>query len=137
MVNNMASKWMWQVIEIFMQSDTDDVIWLYENEECANETLTICEKREAVPNVINYMKVINNMQIPENVDDFQYHYRVSRDFFDIILGEFFENLLRKGHGQHETVTPEIQLLVGLCYMANMQSMRELAHVHQFIQVNCS
>ena len=119
---------MWQVIEMFMESDTDDFMWLYANEECANETLAICEKRESVPNVMNYMEVINNMQIPENVDDFRYHYRVSRDFFDVILGELFENLLRKGHGQHETVTPEKQLLVGLCYMANMQSMRELAHV---------
>ena len=126
---------MWQVIEMFMESDTDDFMWLYANEECANETLAICEKRESVPNVINYMEVINNMQIPENVDDFRYHYRVSRYFFDVILGELFENLLRKGHGQHETVTPEKQLLVGLCYMANMQSMRTGTCV-QFIQVNC-
>ena len=80
---------MWQVIEMFMESDTDDFMWLYANEECANETLAICEKRESVPNVINYMDVINNMLIPENVDDFRYHYRVSRFFFDVILGELF------------------------------------------------
>jgi len=52
------------------------------------------------------MEVINNMQIPENVDDFQYHYRVSRDLFDVILGELYETFVRKGQGQHETVSPE-------------------------------
>ena len=67
--------------------------------------LAICEKREVVPNFINYMEVIYNMQIPANVDDFRYHYRASRDFFYVILGELSENLLRKGHWQHETVTP--------------------------------
>ena len=38
MVNNMASISMWQVIEMFMESDTYDFMWLLANEECGNET---------------------------------------------------------------------------------------------------
>ncbi|KAL3859806.1 hypothetical protein ACJMK2_009999, partial [Sinanodonta woodiana] len=63
-----------------------------------------------------------------HIDDFQYHYCVSRHSFDIILGEFYDSLLRKCKGTHETLTPEKQLLVGLCYLANNQSMREVAHI---------
>jgi hypothetical protein len=74
------------------------------------------------------MDVINEMRIPENIDDFQYHYIVSRHLFDIILGELYGTLVRNGKGKYETGTPEKQLLVGLSCLSNMQSMREVAHV---------
>ena len=74
------------------------------------------------------MDVINEMRISENIDDFQYHNRVSRHLFDIILGELYGTLVRNGKGKYETVTPEKQLLVGLSCLSNMQSMREVAHV---------
>jgi hypothetical protein len=85
-------------------------------------------RRDYVPKVPNYMgSVIQEMGMPENIDDFQVHYRVTRHLFDILLEMTFQNLLATGSGPHENVTPEKKLLVGLSYLANTQSMREVAH----------
>jgi len=111
-----------------LMDDDDDMLLRYIDEQNIYEGLTILQRRESVPNVAGYMDVINEMRIPENIDDFQYHYRVSRHLFDIILGELYGTLVRNGKGRYETVTPEKQLLVGLSYLSNMQSMREVAHV---------
>jgi hypothetical protein len=46
------------------------------------------------------MDVINEMRIPENIDDFQYHYRVSRHLFDIILGELYGTLVKNIRDRH-------------------------------------
>ena len=56
--------------------DDDDMLQRYIDEQNIYEGLTILQRRESVPNVSGYMNVINEMRIPENIDDFQYHYRV-------------------------------------------------------------
>jgi predicted DNA-binding protein YlxM (UPF0122 family) len=85
-------------------------------------------RRDYVPKVPNYIGcVIREMGIPENIDDFRVHYRVSRHLFDILLEMTYQSLLVTGSGPHENVSPEKKLLVGLCYLANTQSMREVAH----------
>ena len=124
--------------------DTDDLMWSFMKNQSSNDILICNQRRDSVPNIDHYMDVINRMRIPENIDDFKYHYRLSRNLFDVILGEVYDILVRKGKGQHETVTPEKQLLVGICYLANTQSMREVAHtfnlskstVHRIINDVC-
>lgn len=49
--------------------------------------------------------------------------RTTTELVDIILGELYGTLVRNMKGKYETVTPEKQLLVGLSYLSNMQSMR--------------
>ena len=56
-----------RLLEMLME-DNDDMIWGYINEQSYYETSAILQKRESVPNVVGYMEVINNMQIPENVE---------------------------------------------------------------------
>ncbi|XP_033730191.1 protein ALP1-like [Pecten maximus] len=68
------------------------------------------------------------MDVPQNVDDFRSHFRISRNTFDIILQDIYHSLLLKGKGQHDTVSPDKQLAVCLWYLANQESMREVAHL---------
>ncbi|KAL3856953.1 hypothetical protein ACJMK2_011659 [Sinanodonta woodiana] len=131
MVDNMAdfSTFHRMLIDFFADDDEDRMFQFRELQRSDEAMVLKNTKRESVPNVRNYIdNVINVMRLPQHFDDFQYHYRVSRHLFDIILGELYDSLLRKGKGTHETVTPGKQLLVGLCYLANNQSMREVAHI---------
>lgn len=85
------------------------------------------------------------MAVPQHIDDFKMHYRISRDVFHIILESVQDLLIRGGRGPHDTVTPEKQLLVCVSYLATNQSMRETAHffnlskstVHQIIKEVCN
>ncbi|KAL3891299.1 hypothetical protein ACJMK2_003561 [Sinanodonta woodiana] len=113
----------------FFADDDEDRMFQFREIQRSDEAMVFKNTRsESVPNVANNIdNVINVMRLPQHVD-FQYHYCVSRPFFDIILGELHDSLLRKYKGTHETVTPEKQLLVGLCYLANNQSMREVTDI---------
>ena len=71
----------------------------------------------------DYMGVIREMDLPDNIDDFRVHYRVSRHLFDILLQMTYESLVSIGTGPHENIPPEKKLLVCLCYLANNQSGR--------------
>jgi hypothetical protein len=84
-------------------------------------------RRDCVPKVVNYMtEVIEQMGIPEHIDDFKVHYRISRDTFYIVL----DTLIRNGKGPHEPVSPEKQLLVCLSFLASPTSMRETGHIYR-------
>jgi len=102
-------------------------------------------RRDYVPKVVNYMtEVIEQMGIPEHIDDFKAHYCMSRDTFYIVLENIQDTLIRNGKGPHEAVSPEKQLLVCLSYLASPTSMRETGHifglpkstVHQIIHEVC-
>lgn len=90
-------------------------------------------------------EIVGQMDIPEHVDDFKTHFRISRDVFHIVLENINDSLIRAGNGPHQNVPPEKQLLVGLSYLATSQSMRETAHifclskstVHQIVKDVCS
>jgi hypothetical protein len=70
------------------------------------------------------IEVIEQMGIPEYIDDFKAHYRMSRDAFYIVLQNIQDTLIRNGKGPHEAVSPEKQLLVCLSYLVSPTSMRE-------------
>ena len=77
-----------------------------------------------VPKIVHYMiEVIEQMGIPEYIDDFKAHYRMSRDAFYIVLQNIQDTLIRNGKGPHEAVSPEKQLLVCLSYLVSPTSMR--------------
>jgi hypothetical protein len=51
--------------------------------------------RGYVPKVVNYMtEVIEQMGIPEHIDDFKADYRMSRDTFYIVLENIQDTLIR-------------------------------------------
>jgi hypothetical protein len=54
-------------------------------------------------------EVIEQMGIPEHIDDFKVHFRMSRDTFYIVLESIQDTLIRNGKGPHEAVSPEKQL----------------------------
>jgi hypothetical protein len=57
-------------------------------------------RRDYVPKVVNYMtEVIEQMGIPEHIDDFKAHYRMSRDTFYIVLENIQDTLIRNGMSQ--------------------------------------
>ena len=88
-------------------------------------------RRDYVPKVVNYMtEVIEQMGIPEHIDDFKVHFRMSRDTFYIVLESIQDTLIRNGKGPHEAVSPEKQLLVCLSYLASPTSMRETGHIYR-------
>ena len=52
-------------------------------------------RRDYVPKVVNYMtEVIEQMGIPEHIDDFKVHYRMSRDTFYTVLENIQDTLIR-------------------------------------------
>lgn len=116
----------WEMIQ-----DDDEEELLYQFKKIRNTRLVVWlinSRRDSVPNVDQYMSsVIHLLDLPENIDDFKYHFRVSRDLFNAVLNDIHPILLRQGTGPEESVEPEKQLLVCLCYLANCQSMREVAH----------
>ncbi|XP_021379463.1 protein ANTAGONIST OF LIKE HETEROCHROMATIN PROTEIN 1-like [Mizuhopecten yessoensis] len=68
------------------------------------------------------------MILPENVDDFKTHYRLSRNMFDCLLERVRDDLIKDFHGGRNPINPDKQLLVFLNYIGNQQSMRECAHI---------
>ena len=63
-------------------------------------------RRDYVPKVVNYLpEVIEQMEIPEHIDDFKVHYRMSRDTFYIVLENIQDTLIRNGKCPHEVVSP--------------------------------
>ncbi|KAH3694962.1 hypothetical protein DPMN_082409 [Dreissena polymorpha] len=117
------------IINEFTDDEYDNE--LYNRAESLNRN-TCCMftslRRDYVPKEPNYMgSVIREIRIPENIDDFRVDYRVTRHLFDILLEMTYNNLLVTGSGPDENVSPEKKLLVTLCYLANTQSMREVAH----------
>ncbi|XP_069131771.1 uncharacterized protein [Argopecten irradians] len=84
--------------------------------------------RPSVPKINTYMGVIDDMILPENVDDFKTHYRLSRDMFDCLLERVRDDLIKDFRGGRCPINPDKQLLVFLNYLGNQQSMRECAHI---------
>lgn len=79
-------------------------------------------RRDYVPKVPNYMvSVIREIRIPENMDDFRVHYRVTRHLFNILLETTYQSLITTGSGPRENVSSEKNLLVGLCCLAGSRS----------------
>ena len=63
-----------------------------------------------------------------NLDDFRYHYRVTRGAYEILLTTISPVLdIQQARGDRYDTSPETQLLVFLWYMATQQSMREIGH----------
>lgn len=103
------------------------------DEQNIYEGLTILQRRESVPNVAGYMDVINEMRIPENIDDFQYHYRVSRHLFDIILGELYGTLVKNIRDRHSG-----EATVGWIELSFKHTIHERGDTCiQFIKINCT
>lgn len=73
-------------------------------------------------------EIVGQMDIPEHVDDFKTHFRISRDVFHIVLENINDSLIRAGNGPHQNVPPKKQLFVVLSYLATSQAMRETAHI---------
>ena len=113
----------------FLHEEEEDIALAYFNQfRNIGQLLEAAQKRETVPKEVDYKSVIGSMSVPENIDDSRVHYRLSRHLFDVILQDVCPLLLREGSGPFENVSPEKQLLVCLCSLANNQSMREGAHI---------
>ncbi|XP_062582430.1 uncharacterized protein LOC134244176 [Saccostrea cucullata] len=92
-------------------------------------SLALIQSRDSVPKITSYMQdVYPNFEIPENIDDFSAHFRISRNLFEIVLQEVYQTLKLGGTGRYEAITPDRQLLLTLWYLANLSSMREVAHI---------
>lgn len=68
-------------------------------------------------------EIVGQMDIPEHVDDFRTHSRISTDVFYIVLENCNDSLIRARIGPHQ--------LVSLSYLATSQSMRETAYCYIF------
>nr|XP_022311849.1 protein ANTAGONIST OF LIKE HETEROCHROMATIN PROTEIN 1-like [Crassostrea virginica] len=118
-----------KVILPFCEFMDDDDSYFYQHHTEETCALVLSQKREWTPKVSNYMEtVFHEFSIPENIDDFRVHYRVSRHLFEILLQEIYESILLRGTGPQETTQPHKQLLVTLWYLSNMASMREVGHI---------
>ena len=128
--NNMAGfPTLLKVILPFCEFMDDDDSYFYQHHTEETCALVLSQKREWTPKVSNYMEtVFHEFSIPENIDDFRVHYRVSRHLFEILLQEIYESILLRGTGPQETTQPHKQLLVTLWYLSNMASMREVGHI---------
>ena len=115
-------------------------LWLFFRRLCAslcsNYSWTIVDgtptvmysnlRREHVPNVSDYVAgTVRLMTIPDNVDDFPTHFRVSRK---LCKWKRYKEDCCNRISTKQTVTPEKQLLVFLWYISNMSSMGEVKHV---------
>jgi hypothetical protein len=80
-------------------------------------------------------EVIEQMGIPEHIDDFKVHFRMSRDTFYIVLESIQDTLIRNGKGPHEAVSPEKQLLVCLGYLASIKIATAVSKWHFSLRNN--
>ncbi|VDI18195.1 Hypothetical predicted protein [Mytilus galloprovincialis] len=133
------------ILEMFDDEDEDIHRLLAKRSINTLSVINMTTRRSFMPKVTDYMAVVGQMAVPQHIDDFKMHYRISRDVFHIILESVQDLLIRGGRGPHDTVTPEKQLLVCFSYLATNQSMRETAHffnlskstVHQIIKEVCN
>lgn len=133
------------ILEMFDDEDEDIHRLLAKRSINTLSVINMTTRRSFMPKVTDYMAVVGQMAVPQHIDDFKMHYRISRDVFHIILESVQDLLIRGGRGPHDTVTPEKQLLVCVSYLATNQSMRETAHffnlskstVHQIIKEVCN
>lgn len=65
-------------------------------------------------------EILGQIDIPEHVDDFRTHSRISTDVFHIVLENCNDSLIRARIGPHQ--------LVSLSNLATSQSMRESAYI---------
>lgn len=70
-------------------------------------------------------EIVGQMDIPEHVDDFRTHSRISTDVFYIVLENCNDSLIRARIGPHQ--------LVSLSYLATSQSMRETAYIFRLLK----
>ena len=111
----------------FLLEEEDDLLFFAYCQ--TNLCSFLLAKRDWTPKVTNYMEtVFNEFGLPQHIDDFRVHYRVSRNLFEIILQDIFANLLLVGTGPYDAIEPPKQLLVSLWYLANMSSMRQVGHI---------
>ncbi|XP_071138718.1 uncharacterized protein [Mytilus edulis] len=128
------------ILEMFDDEDEDIHRLLAKRSKNTLSVINMTTRRSFMQKVTDYMAVVGQMAVPQHIDDFKMHYRISRDVFHIILES-----VRGGRGTHDTVSPEKQLLVCVSYLATNQSMRETAHffnlskstVHQIIKEVCN
>lgn len=67
-------------------------------------------------------EIVGQIDIPEHVDDFRTHSRISTDVFHIVLENCNDSLIRARFGPHRLVT------CSLSNLATSQSMRETAYI---------
>ena len=79
-------------------------------------------KRRHVPKVTGFAE---NGCTQFSLSDFRSHFRISKPMFDEILMIIQDDLSREYTGGMEPIQPSKSLLIFLCYLANMQSHREI------------
>lgn len=94
-------------------------------------------KREWTPKITSYMEtVFTEFGLPQNIDDFRVHYRVSRNLFEIILREIYGGLLKwiwaiQRH-RTSTTTPCLSV-VPVKYVVN----ERVSSYYQLVKINSS
>ena len=74
------------VLEMFDDDEEDFLSEFAIRSKNITSVKNLILRRDYVPKVINYMtEVIEQMGIPEHIDDFKAHYRMSRDTFYIVF----------------------------------------------------
>lgn len=97
-------------------------------------------KREWTPKITSYMEtVFTEFGLPQNIDDFRVHYRVSRNLFEIILREIYGSLLLNGYGPYNAIEPPKQLLVCLWYSVPVKYVvnERVSSYFQLVKINSS
>ena len=112
--------------EFMLDDRGDEFFVLYRNNSILRLLMGLynINPRVELPKLHGYVENI----IPQFLEeDFVTHYRISRRVFDEILLRITPQLLRTHTGGVEQVAPNKQLFVFLCYMSNMETMREVGH----------
>ncbi len=77
-------------------------------------------------NLAHFTGYVEDVVSQYSLDDFRYHYRLTRDAFETLEQHILPYLVTHHRGSEEKVDPRKQLLVFCWYMSNQESMREIA-----------
>ncbi|CAC5407863.1 unnamed protein product [Mytilus coruscus] len=113
--------------ELFVDEDEDNTlktVFVTNNSMIEILFFLMPTRRPILPRIQGYTEKVLPTFLSE---DYRTHFRVSKELFEQILEKIEPKLIFVHRSGHEQISPYKQLLLFLCYMANMETFRELGH----------